>query len=337
MSFTLPKFKLNEFESSLNKSSNEKIFDDLRQISREVGTFYLVGHGVDESLIKELFQISQQFFALPLEKKEEISMINSPQFRGYSSEGGEYTDGGKDYREQIDWGTDKPALRWDLNSALYKRLEGPNPYPKALPHFKELFLEYQRQTHKAAMTLLRAFSKALELEDDAFDKLYGENTYEHYKIIRYPAAFDGHTQGVGSHKDGGLITFVLQHEQSGLQGFINGKWQDVAPLENSFVVNIGEFLEMATNGYLKATIHRVNLSPKERFSIAYFLGTQLDKDIPIFKLKENYAKEALGVDTDPKNPLLRNVAQNYFKRMLRSHPDVAKTHHSDLIERFKFA
>ncbi|TQR29514.1 2-oxobutyrate oxidase [Campylobacter sp. MIT 99-7217] len=334
---TLVKFSLKELDLALQSNKNEQIFDDLRQVSRNLGIFYLVDHFVDELLIEELFELSKQFFALPLEQKEEIAMIKSPQFRGYSKEGGEYTAGSKDYREQIDLGTDKKPLKWDLNSPLYKRLEGSNLYPKAFPRLKELFLSYQAQTNKAAITLLKAFSKALELEDDAFDKLYGQNTYEHYKIIRYPAAFDNNTQGVGAHKDGGLITFVLQHEEAGLQGLINGIWQDIPPVKNSFVVNIGEFLEMATNGYLKATIHRVNLSAKQRFSIAYFLGVQLDKDIPIFKLKEKYAKDAKGVDTDPKNPLLRNVAQNYFKRMIRSHPDVAKVHHSDLIEKFSFA
>ncbi|MCW1551826.1 isopenicillin N synthase family oxygenase, partial [Campylobacter jejuni] len=58
---------------------------------------------------------------------------------------------------------------------------------------------------------------------------------------------------------------------------------------------------------------------------------------PIFKLNPELAKESKGVDTDPKNPLLRNVASNYFKRMIRSHPDVASIYHSDLIEKFNFA
>lgn len=190
---------------------------------------------------------------------------------------------------------------------------------------------------KACLKLLKTFAQALDLPSNAFDKLYGENSYEHCKIIHYPKSSKNITQGVGSHKDGGLITFVFQEKQSGLEAFIDGKWLSIPPLENSVVVNIGEFLELATNGYLKATIHRVNLSPKERFSIAYFLGVQLDKDIPIFKLNPELAKESKGVDTDPKNPLLRNVASNYFKRMIRSHPDVASIYHSDLIEKFSFA
>nr|WP_202922058.1 isopenicillin N synthase family oxygenase [Campylobacter sp. MIT 19-121] len=329
----LPKISLQNFNTN-----DAQAFEILRKVSREIGTFYLVDHGIDLKLIKELFKLSKEFFALPKVQKEAISMIHSPQFRGYSSEGGEYTDGGKDYREQLDIGTARKPFKWDLNSPLWQRLEGENLFPKELPELKNIFEEYQRQSNKACLKLLRAFARALELPSTAFDELYGLNSYEHYKIIHYPAAnaVKGSTQGVGAHKDGGLLTFVLQDKQSGLEGFVNGKWFEVPPLEGSVVVNIGEFLEMATNGYLKATIHRVSLTQKERFSIAYFLGVQLDKEIPIFRLKDEFAKEAKGVDTDPKNPLLRNVAENYFKRMLRSHPDVAKAHHSDLLDRFNF-
>lgn len=313
-------------------------FENLRKISREVGSFYLTEHGIDSELCKELFALSKEFFALPLRQKQAIAMIHSPQFRGYSQEGGEYTAGSKDYREQLDIGIERKPYKWDLHSPLWQRLEGANLFPKELPRLKIVFEEYQRQSQKACLSLLKAFAKALELPSTAFEELYGLRSYEHYKIIHYPAAGDveNSKQGVGAHKDGGLLTFVLQDKQSGLEAFVKGKWYEVPVLENSVVVNIGEFLELATNGYLKATIHRVSLSQKERFSIAYFLGVQLDKEIPIFKLKEQFAKEAKGVDQDPNNPLLRKVAENYFKRMLRSHPDVAKAYHSDLLERFDF-
>lgn len=328
---TLPILYLDDFEKN-----QDKFLKDLRQIVSTVGFFYLKNHGIDEKLSKKLFSLSKEFFALPNDKKEEISMIHSPQFRGYSNEGGEYTDGAKDFREQIDIGTERETLKWDTNSPLWHRLEGPNLWPTQIPELKNVFLQWHKQTQNACLKLLKAFAKSLNLNDDAFEKLYGRNSYEHCKLLRYPAQNTSSKQGVGSHKDGGLITFVLQEKQSGLQALINGEWISVPPLEGTVVVNIGEFLELATNGYLKATIHRVNLSAKERFSIAYFLGVQLDKDIPIFDIGD-LAKESKGVDTDPKNPLLRNVAQNYFKRMIRSHPDVAKAHHSDLIEKFSFA
>ncbi|WP_086322480.1 isopenicillin N synthase family dioxygenase [Campylobacter devanensis] len=327
----IPVLDLSELDSN-----QEKFIADLKGAFTTFGTCYLINHGIDLDLYKELQRLSKEFFALSLEQKEQISMLKSPQFRGYSKEGGEYTDGGMDYREQLDAGSDKEALNWDINSPIWMRIQGPNLFPKEIPELKTVFNEWFEQTSTATLRLLKGFAIALELPQDSFDKLYGENSYAHAKLLRYPPAFDGNTQGVGSHKDGGLITFVLQDKESGLQGLLNGEWIDVPPMEGSVVVNIGEFLELATNGYLKATIHRVNLTPNERFSIAYFLGVQLDKDIPILELPEHLKRESTGVDTDPKNPLLRNVAENYFKRMIRSHPDVAKKYHSDLIERFSF-
>lgn len=327
---TLPILKLSDYEKN-----SDVFLKNLREFVSSLGFFYLTDHGIDEKLNRNLFQLSKRFFQLPKSSKELISMRKSAQFRGYTSEGFEYTAGQKDYREQIDISTERSALKWDVNSPLWQRLEGPNLWPSQIPELKDVFLQWHEQTQAACLRLLRAFAQALHLPNDAFDKLYGTHSYQHCKIIHYPKQFENNTQGVGPHKDGGLITFVFQDDQSGLEAFINNEWISIEPLEGAVVVNIGEFLELATNGYLKATIHRVNLSPKERFSIAYFLGVQLDKDIPIFKLPPEFRAD--GVDTDPKNPLLRNVASNYFKRMIRSHPDVARIHHSDLIEKFNFA
>jgi hypothetical protein len=38
------------------------------------------------------------------------------------------------------------------------------------------------------------------------------------------------------------------------------------------------------------------------------------------------------VTRDPLNPLFREVGRNYLKGRLRSHPDVARRHHSDLLD-----
>ncbi|WP_199774672.1 isopenicillin N synthase family oxygenase, partial [Campylobacter jejuni] len=83
---------------------------------------------------------------------------------------------------------------------------------------------------------------------------------------QYPKSSKNIIQGVVSHKDGGFSAFVIQQNQRQLEVVIDGKWLSIHPHENSVVVNIGEFLDLATNGNLKATIHRVNLIPKERFS-----------------------------------------------------------------------
>lgn len=99
------------------------------------------------------------------------------------------------------------------------------------------------------------------------------------------------------------------------------------------MVNIGELLELASNGYLKATVHRV-VSPRgaaDRLSIAFFLGARLDAIVPLLALPPHLAAEATGPTADPQNLLFRNVGENYLKGRLRSHPDVAERHYADLV------
>ena len=60
----------------------------------------------------------------------------------------------------------------------------------------------------------------------------------------------------------GQITRVLvEPGKGGLQVENDGEWIDAPPVPGAFVVNIGELLEYATDGYLKATVHRV-ISPR---------------------------------------------------------------------------
>lgn len=67
-------------------------------------------------------------------------------------------------------------------------------------------------------------------------------------------------------------------------------------LDNTLVVNIGELLELATNGYLRATVHRVLSPPKgsERLSIAFFLGARLDAVVPLYPLPTALPRGSAG-------------------------------------------
>ena len=58
----------------------------------------------------------------------------------------------------------------------------------------------------------------------------------------------------------------------------NGKWIAAPPIVGTFVVNLGDMLEVWTNGSYKATTHQVRKSEsgRDRFSVAYFFGPQLE-------------------------------------------------------------
>jgi Isopenicillin N synthase and related dioxygenases len=309
--------------------------DDLRHAARDVGFFYLTGHGIDSELLQQVQASARQFFALPDSEKAAVGMINSPHFRGYNRAASEITRGQPDLREQFDLGAERAVLPIDDNSPWWARLQGPNQWPAALPELKPLLLDWQQAMTGMSLRLLRAFAEALSLPQEAFDRLYGDQPNEHIKLMRYPGqAPQQSNQGVGAHKDSGFLSFLLQDRQAGLQVEIEeGRWIDALPLENTLVVNIGELLELATNGYLRATVHRV-LSPQagnERLSIAFFLGAQLDAVVPLYSLPTALLRDARGPASDPDNPLFRDVGWNYLKGRLRSHPDVARRYYADAL------
>ena len=308
--------------------------EELRATARDVGFFYLTGHGVTEQEAADVLAISRRFFALPAEDKLAVEMVNSPHFRGYNVVGRELTRGKQDQREQFDIHAEREALAISPGDPGWKRLQGPNQWPAALPELKRALLHWQSRLTEIGIRLLRAFSEALVGDPAALEAIYAGSPNQTMKIIRYPGQDGASDQGVGAHKDSGLLTFVLQDSRRGLQVQTEaGDWIDAEPLPGSFVVNIGELLELASNGYLKATMHRV-VSPEagaERISVAFFLGARLDAEVPLLDLPPALAAEAKGPASDPQNPLFRSVGQNYLKGRLRSHPDVAQRHHADLL------
>lgn len=329
----LPTLDLSLFEGTAQQ--RYEFLENLRHAARDVGFFYLTGHGIDSALLKQVQDHARQFFALPDSEKTAVGMINSPHFRGYNRAASEITRGKPDLREQFDLGAERETLPLQADSPFWARLQGPNQWPTALPELKPLLLEWQQAMTRMSLRLLGAFAQALSLRADAFDQLYGDKPNEHIKLMRYPGIATGESnQGVGAHKDSGFLSFLLQDQQAGLQVEIEeGRWIDALPRENTLVVNIGELLELASNGYLRATVHRVVSPPvgSERLSIAFFLGAQLDAVVPLYPLPTALLREARGPASDPDNPLFRDVGWNYLKGRLRSHPDVARRFYADAL------
>ena len=308
---------------------------DLRTAARDVGFFYLSGHGISASETDEVLDASRRFFALPETDKLAIEMVKSSQFRGYTHAGGELTKGAADWREQLDIGVERQPIPQGPGIAPWTRLQGPNQWPSALPDLKPPLLAWQTRATAVAIRLLKAFALSLDQPEDAFDAIYRDSPNHRMKIVRYPGrnATDG-DQGVGAHKDGGFLTLLLQDDNKGLQVEYDGSWVNVDPLPGTLVVNIGELLELASNGYLRATVHRVVTPPAgvERISVPFFFSARLDATIPLLNLPEELAAEARGPASDPDNPLFRDVGTNVLKSRLRSHPDVARRHYADLLQ-----
>jgi len=307
--------------------------DDLRAATHDVGFFYLTGTGVTPELEERLLQAAHDFFALPEAEKLAIENVTSPHFRGYTRVGGERTQGRVDWREQIDIGPERDPIH-DPEGPGYNRLVGPNLWPAAQPELKDVVTEWHDHLTGVARKLLRAWALALGAEEQYFDRHFGD-PQTLIKIVRYPGKDDPTPQqGVGAHKDSGVLTLLwVEPGKGGLQVERDGEWVDAPPVPGAFVVNIGELLEYATQGYLTATNHRVisPMYPDERISVPFFFNPALDARLPIIELPEELASEVRGVTDDPTNPIHATYGENALKSRLRAHPDVAERWHADLL------
>ena len=318
-----------------NQQTPDDLFlESLRNAAHEYGFFYLKGHGISADLNAALMAQAQEFFSLPMEQKEQISMVNSPHFRGYNHAGREITRGKADWREQLDIGPERAIVEDLRGKPAYMRLQGPNQWPATLPQLKATVLSWQEQVLDVLRRLLEALALSLGQAANAFHPVVSKTPYQLLKLIHYPGQHGGgERQGVGAHKDSDLLSLILQDNEGGLEvELANGEWLQAPPQPETFIVNIGELLEVATSGYFKAAIHRV-VSPnsgRDRLSAAFFLGAQLDATMPVLPLPDALANSSVGITQDPDNPLFSQIGQNTLKGRLRSHPDVAARHHSDL-------
>jgi isopenicillin N synthase-like dioxygenase len=332
----IPLLDLRRFDAG--EAERAAFLAELREAAHGVGFFYVTGHGVDAGLLSDLMDTSARFFSLTEADKLAIEMVNSPHFRGYNRVASERTRGRPDWREQVDIGAERQALPRSGSAPAWTRLRGPNQWPAALPELRPVIIRWQTAAMQVLIRLLRAFALALGQPVDALEPLYADDPHHLTKLIRYPGraagdAADSGTQGVGAHKDTDMITLLLQDDQGGLQVETSHGWIDVPPRTGSFVINIGEILELASDGYLRATMHRVVSPPPgvQRLSAAFFLGARLDATVSVLTLPPALATRARGPEQDPRNPLIREVGLNYLKGRLRSHPDVARRHHADLL------
>ncbi|XP_059076506.1 codeine O-demethylase-like [Cryptomeria japonica] len=87
--------------------------------------------------------------------------------------------------------------------------------------------------------------------------------------------------GLSPHSDGAAITLLLQDEHiEGLQVRKNNKWVPIQPIPYALVVNIGDLIEVMTNGIYKSIEHRaVTNKESTRLSIAMFYFPGLDDEV----------------------------------------------------------
>src|SRR5262249_13396021 len=154
---------------------------------RDYGFFYLINHGVAESLQVRLDELSRRFFALNLETKLTIRMSRGgAAWRGYFPVGGELTSGQPDIKEGIYFGAelggDHPLVR--ARTPLF----GPNLFPDGMPELRGAVLDYMEALTDLGHKLAAAIARSLGLEDSYFADHYTADPTILFRIFNYPAS-----------------------------------------------------------------------------------------------------------------------------------------------------
>ena len=251
--------------------AHSRVIDALRAAASQVGFLYVTGHGVPDALIAQIIAAAKAFFALSEAEKMKVFIGNSRNHRGYVPEGEEVFAGKTpDRKEAFD-------LSFDLseNDEDYRRgnpLLGPNQWPEGLPGFRVAVMEYYAALYALGRRVLRGFSEALGLEANALDGLVTKPPSQ-LRLIHYPFHADRMDRpGIGAHTDYELFTLLLP-TAPGLE-VLNGEgeWIDAPPAPGAFTVNIGDMLEVLSNGIFTATSHRVRSVNEERYSFPFFFS-----------------------------------------------------------------
>ena len=332
---SLPTLDISPFLTEPHSEASAAFVRELRAACHGPGFCYLVGHGVAPSLDQEMLQVAAQFFALPESQRHEIAIGNSPHFRGYTILGDERTQGRSDWRDQIDFGPEEPALMLGAGEPPWLRLRGPNQWPPRLPGMHDTVVAWMQAMQPLGESIMRALALGLGQPMGCFDTSITPNPYSRLKVIRYPAQSKSTDtgQGLGLHHDSGLLSFVLQDEIPGLQVQMGDDLVDVSHQPGAYVMNLGEMLQAASCGYLRATKHRVESPPsgKQRISIAYFVNPRLDADFEPLVLPPELAAQAPGgQNANELDPVFSSFGYNTLKIRMRAHPDVASRFYADV-------
>jgi isopenicillin N synthase-like dioxygenase len=247
---------------------------ELRRAAHEVGFLYVTGHGISPSRILDLERAAQRFFALPEPEKLELYIGRSRNHRGYVPPGEEVFYGQtRDTKEAFDLARDLPEADYGSAGVLL----GPNVWPRQLPGFREAVTAYYDDVFALGRALLGGFALALDMPRSHFDPFLTRPPSQ-LRLIHYepPAEIGSGSMGIGAHTDYECLT-ILHATAPGLEVMNGaGQWVAAPPVDGAFVVNIGDLLEVWSNGYFVSTSHRVRPVPSPRYSFPLFFSVDYE-------------------------------------------------------------
>ncbi|XP_076882431.1 gibberellin 2-beta-dioxygenase 1-like [Bidens hawaiensis] len=234
---------------------------------QDFGFFKVVNHGVPTKFINKLETEAVKFFGSSLAEKEKFG---SPHPFGY---------GNKSIGRNGDVG-------WVEYLLLKAKPE--SDYPE---NFQGVVNDYVTSVKLIACDILELLADEMKLQPrNVFSKLLkDEQSDSVFRINHYPPCPElQETEpngrklvGFGEHTDPQIISVLRSNNTSGLEiSLRDGSWMSVPPDSESFFINVGDSLQVMTNGRFKSVKHRVVANgTKSRLSMIYFGGPPLSEKI----------------------------------------------------------
>lgn len=252
----------------------------------DFGFFKVINHGIPIEAMSQLEFEAFKFFSLPLKEKEKGGPPNP-----------------------FGYGNKNIGLNRDVGWVEYLLLttnEEPNfsIYGKHTDKFRCLLNDYKIAMRNMACEILDLMAEGLKIQPkNVFSKLVMDKQSDSaFRVNHYPAcpelALNGENLiGFGEHTDPQIISLLRSNNTSGFQiSLRDGRWISVPPDHSSFFINVGDSLQVMTNGRFKSVRHRVlanGINP--RLSMIYFGGPPLSEKIAplpsLMKGKESLYKE----------------------------------------------
>ncbi len=256
------------------------LVDDIHDACKHWGFFQIVNHGHPKTLIQDAFANAARFFSLEPGVKRTLTRSEANVWGYYNNE---LTKNRRDMKEVYDFGH-PPYSELEDNDPKNTTPDGLNRWPSEsdCPGFRRAMVSYREACESLSRRLLRLFEPCLGLDLGALDSYFEPHHGSFMRLNYYPttdplddsrASFETGHMGVHHHSDAGVFTLLLQDQVGGLQVFRQDSWFDVEPIDEAIVVNIGDVVQVWSNDFYLAPLHRVIASKgEERYSIPYFFN-----------------------------------------------------------------
>ncbi|KAI4298199.1 hypothetical protein L6164_031787 [Bauhinia variegata] len=298
-----PEIPTIDMKQLVSGEAMELELEKLHLACKDWGFFQLVNHGVSALVLEKLKDELQEFFKLPLEEKFKYK-IRPGDVEGYGalilSED-----------QKLDWG-DRFYM---VTNPLHTRK--PHLFPELPSSLRTILGSYILELQNLAMILLGSLAKVMKIDKKEIQDTF-ENGMQTMRITNYPPCPQPElVMGITAHSDASGITILNQlNEVNGLQLKKDGLWIPVNFISDALVVNIGDILEIMSNGIYKSVEHRAVVnSEKERLSVALFFNPKFESEVgpsislinpqnpPLFKRigMENYVKQFFSRKLDGKS------------------------------------